>query len=244
MNKEKFFNFCFGCSHKDITENVIITPFVSLENFSSICKIEKSFKGMLYSGKILSKNNKKLTVIKCGIGPGLMGDAVLLLGISYVKNIIFFGSCGGLKDCELSDIILGEKAFNGEGFGLYYKQDFNIKDVFLDNNYEKATCCYTEQLKKHVSKESKVKVGNIFTIGSLIAETKENLIYIENKGFLAIDMELSAVYKATEIISRNITSIMFVSDLPLKNPIWQQDLSKYNIIIKKISHILVDFIIK
>ena len=62
--------------------------------------------------------------------------------------------------------------------------------------------------------------GDIFTIGSLLAEKAEDLVALEEKGFAGIDLELSAVYQAARAIGRRASGLVFVSDLPLRLPLW------------------------
>ena len=65
------------------------------------------------------------------------------------------------------------------------------------------------------------KKGNIYTIGSITAEDEDFLEKLEKFGFIAIEMELSAIYNAARKAGISAASILFVSDLPLRVPIWE-----------------------
>jgi purine-nucleoside phosphorylase len=214
MDKQKLFKFCFGCDPSFFTETAVITPVFPLRRFKEYGEAVKDFKGRVYSGAVLKRGNGNVTVIHCGVGDRLTGDAVLLLENTPVRNLIFAGSCGGLKDCRIGDIVLCEKAFNGEGFSRYWAKDFEMEKVLDSGSLIPADEEFTERARAFSS-----KAGDIFTIGSLVAEEKGDVGKIEKKGFIGIDLELSAVYKAARVIGRKAAGLLFVSDLPLKKPL-------------------------
>ncbi|MFQ5953311.1 MAG: hypothetical protein ACE5JK_07950, partial [Candidatus Omnitrophota bacterium] len=79
MNNENFFKFCYGCDPSIFTETIIITPVFPLTRFKKYGEVSKEFKGRVYSSAILKRDRKNITIIYCGIGGQLVGDAVLLL---------------------------------------------------------------------------------------------------------------------------------------------------------------------
>ena len=245
MNKLALFKFAFGCLPDVIPERVVLTPVIPPKRFAAGCEARTSFKGKLYSGYILDKNGIKFAVITSGIGDRLLADAVLLLGITCVQEILFAGVCGGFGDCTVGDMIVGESALNGEGFTRYYGEDFLLSDMLEENKDILPDNIYTRKLLDFVSGED-VKSGRIFTIGSLLAETDENLEKIQTAGFLGIDMELSAVYQAAKVIEKKITSILVVSDLPKDKPFWEylpeEDRGVYRKSIDKAVKLAVGFV--
>jgi purine-nucleoside phosphorylase len=225
MNREKFFKFCYGCSPSDFSKTAIVTPFLPIDRFEGHGEIVKNFKGQLYSGSVILKNDERVTVIRCRMGDRLTGDAILLLKETAVQKIIFAGSCGGLRDSQIGDTILCESAFDGEGFSRYCAEDFTIDRVLNSGRFVSADSGYVEALRDFFSgreKENLPKAGDIFTIGSLVSEKKETLLKIEEKGFIGIDLELSAVYSAAQAIGRKAVGLLFVSDLPLKKPLGEE----------------------
>jgi purine-nucleoside phosphorylase len=249
MNKEKLFKFCFGCAPSAFTETAVVTPVFPLTLFKKFGEVVKEFKGRVYSGVILSKDGKNITVIYCGVGDRLMGDAILLLKKTPVKKIFFLGSCGGLKNSSIGDVVLCEKAFNGEGFSKYWAENFKMNAVFDSGELIPADSRYVQRIKKFISKkiENKaiIKEGKIFTIGSLLAEERGNLIALEEKGFIGIDLELSAVYSAARIINRKAMGLLVVSDLPLKKPLGEsltyQEKESYRESLNQAARFLVEY---
>ena len=226
MDNKKFFKYCFGCPESNFSETVIVTPFFHLDSFDKFSDTASRFKGKVYSGGTLYKEGKYVTVVRCGIGDRLMGDAVLLMKETPVSNIIFVGTCGGLQECRIGDLVLCESAFSGEGFSRYHVQSSGLDDVFDTGQMTYPDDEYTKKMKEFITEKSEdeanLKSGSIFTIGSILAENNENLAQIENKGFTGIDLELSAVYNAAKAIGRKAVGLLFVSDLPLKKPLGEE----------------------
>jgi len=249
MNKEKFFEFCFSLTPKILPETIIITPFIPLKAFAEHCTVTKSFKGRLYSGIIAKNKSIEFAVIFSGMGNCLAGDGILLMEESPARQIIFAGACGGLGKTKIGDFILCEAAFNGEGFSMYHGDSFSMEKIFNTGKFTRANNEYTKSLERFLSNKLKdgsiLKKGNIFTIGSFLAETPENLLKIEQKNFIAIELELSSVYHAANLIGREITGLTIVSDLPKNKPLWEKqnitDRKKYTKNRNDLIKLLIDF---
>ncbi len=226
MDTKGFFEFVFGCPPGVITAGVVVTPFLAPERFAAGADRGMSFKGRLYQGIKVSRKGAEYTVIRGGLGDRLLGDAVLFLGANTsAEEILFTGSCGGMNGCGIGDILLCERAFNGEGFSRYHKDGFKISDVTDSGEYEPGDERYVRELKGFLSSgfegRNPAKMGDVFTIGSLAAEKEEALIHIKDKGFKGVDMEMSAVYRAARVSGIRAAGALVVSDLPLEKPFWE-----------------------
>ena len=249
QENRELFEYSFGCSPGYLNETVIITPIFPVKKFAEYCKTITTFKGRLYSGITASKNGQEFSIICCSMGAHFAGDAILLFKETPVQRIIFMGSCGGLSDCKIGDLLVCEKAVNGEGFTRYHMQTSDIKNILDSGEVIPSDPGYTEDIKaflsNYIKNEINLKSGNIFTIGSILAENHENLLTIEKEGFKGIDMELSAVYHAAGVIGRKITALTFVSDLPLEKPLWKkmtsQQKNDYNKGISQLVRLSVGF---
>ncbi|MFH1305214.1 MAG: hypothetical protein ABIH74_02285, partial [Candidatus Omnitrophota bacterium] len=204
--------------------------------------------GKLYSGAVIETKGAKFAVVRCGIGPGLTGDAVLLMGATPVRRVIFVGACGGFGASRVGDIIVCEGAFDGEGFSRYHGHDFCIEKILGNGGIIPADKGYTERLKKFISGRipgrDKIRSGNIFTTGSLLAEEARNMRAVEEKGFIGVDMELSAVYQAARTTRLAAAGLVFVSDLPLSRPLWETpaDLEKeYSGVVDEVIRVSSEF---
>ncbi|MGB2651388.1 MAG: hypothetical protein WBD00_04200 [Candidatus Omnitrophota bacterium] len=248
MDKEKFFEFAFGCSSETLSCRTIITPVIPPDKFTEGSEVKSTFRGRLYSGLKAVKEGAEFTVIRSGIGDRLLGDAVLLLSIAPVKEIVFAGTCGGFGGTKVGDILLCENAFDGEGFSRYHREGFDVSAFFDSGEMISADTEYTAQLKDFVSgKATKLcRSGNIFTIGSFMAEESEFVKNIEDRGFAGVEMELSAVYSAARSTGLKATALTVVSDLPLERPLWdltKEEKSEYNNGVKEMACLLSDFMV-
>ncbi|MCK5451253.1 MAG: hypothetical protein KAI70_05770 [Candidatus Omnitrophica bacterium] len=219
----KIFEYCFGCSPDVFPDVVVITPFVPVKSFEKHCNVLTRFKGRLYSGVIAEIEDTQFAVLCCGLGDRLIGDAILYLRRTAVRSIIFTGSCGGLSAANVGDLLLCSSAFNGEGFTKYYDRDHAVKDILKTGKLILADKGYTDKFEKFIQnnilENIMVKRGKVFTIGSIAAETEENVKVITEHGFEGIEMELSAVYSAARFSGIKATGIIYVSDLPGKKGI-------------------------
>jgi purine-nucleoside phosphorylase len=248
MDYKKFFNFCYGCETSHVAGTAIISPFLSSDIFKKHYENVSPFKGRLFSGFIAASMASPLMFVQSGMGDRLTGDAVMLLRDTNIERIIFLGACGGFREANIGDIVLCENAFNGEGFSRYHSGAFTIEDIFVQGELVEANTEYTKELGDFLDAKKEgatLRRGNVFTIGSLLAETRENLLDIEKRGFIGIDMELSAVFQAAKSIGKSVAGLAVVSDLPITRPI-SEDLTdeenkSYNASMKRAVKYLAEF---
>jgi nucleoside phosphorylase len=120
----------------------------------------------------LSVKNKKTTYILTGIGAPNVMEAVLALGCTPCKNIIFIGSVGGLdKEQKIGDIIIPEYSLCGDGACRYLtntklsENDFFGKNTIQIRNFTKILF----QKQKKITEENKGTSKNLlFRDGFLI----------------------------------------------------------------------------
>jgi purine-nucleoside phosphorylase len=236
------FKFLFGCSPEDIADRVILTPFMPLDKFAAQGKAGRGFKGRFYSGMNVTAGGMSYTVLKCGIGAHMAADCVFFLGQTSVQNIVYAGSCGGLKDTSIGDVILCEKAFDGTGCSRYHGKDTDIEQIINGSSFFEPSGPLLESL----SVVPGLKRGKIFTIASLAAESAENMEVLSSRGFRGVDMEIAAVYGASAKAGIGVSGLLFVSDLPHGSPFWKrpgpEDRKKYNEASRRVIRIVTDCI--
>ena len=165
-----------------------------------------------------------------------------------MKRILFTGSCGGVGNISVNDLLVCEGALSGEGFSRYYAEDFTVEDVLKRGEVTLPHEELTGELSSFLEGEKELKKGKVFTTGSLVAESGEFIKAIEKEGFLGIEMELSAVYTAARKAGISTCSLLYISDLPLEEPMWkestEEEKEKRRKCLEKIVSLSVDFIIK
>jgi len=252
MDKKKLFEFCLGRSVGGFPATAVVTPFIAPAMFSSGCRITGDFKGQLYSGITASRDGEDIAVVLTGMGGLMAGDAVLLLAAAGVKRIIFAGSCGGLNDCCIGDIVVCDSAFAGDGFTRYHGA-YNAVERVLDSGVlVPADAEYATGMRKFLLDRNDdgftVEAGDIFTIGSLAAEEDEAVRSIEDRGFKGIDMDLAAVYHAARVSGVKAAGLVYVSDLPVEKPLWgemDREISRSRSRgLRELVHLSVDFAIE
>ncbi len=219
-----FKNF-FGIDRERINSKIIISPYIPAKSFNSFIEKKEEFCGILFSGF----NTKDFTYIKSGIGSNLTGDCVLCLKYSPAKSAVFIGSIGGMNGLALGDIVMPKRAYNGEGFSKYHKDNAEPVEIHSD----KFVDIDTVYLKKTIQTADKLninyKVEDIFTIGSIFGEEDSFLKFLEKESFFGVDLELSAFFSASKKIGINYTAITYVSDLPLSKPLHKMVSHKNNV---------------
>ena len=165
MDKKEFFKFCFGESPKAFPIKAVISPFIPETILNKKYTIIRKFGGKLFSGVILKHNNEEIVYIKTGIGSSLSGDSVLLLGETLIEEIVFVGTIGGFNGSNLGDLVLCEKAFDGEGFSRYLTH--TAKEILEKNKFVSSDNLFLDTFESYImsiGKFNKVIRGNIFTI--------------------------------------------------------------------------------
>lgn len=198
-NNQEMFNFLFGIDCEQLKETCVITPFCSREIVTGL-QISNLKKGFLYS----SGNNDIFSVIITKMGAGFTGDAVLYLKDTNCKNLIFFGSCGAIRnDIRTGSIIIVKQSISQDSFVniLLRRKSYDIfypgKDLF-----ERITLN---------DKYSKLIKATCITVGSLKME-KQYIETQKSQQIDVVDMETSAFLAASKYIDKNAVSIMFVTD--------------------------------
>lgn len=215
LDKKIFKNF-FGIEPSQISDKVIISPFLSINSFKKISPLSKEFKGYIFSGI----TSKEFTYIKTGMGSNMLGDCILSLKNSPVKTMVFIGSCGGFGGVRIGDIILPKRAYNGEGFSRYFNETAAISDFPPENFIPLNDASYKNAFTALKQSSVEFKTGDIYTIGSLFAEKNDFLKSLGANGFVGIDLELSAFFSSLKILDIKGAALLYAEDTPLSIPFW------------------------
>ena len=211
-----FRNF-FGAKPDEIGQCVMFTCFDCIRSIKRAYKKHtiKMLRGF-YSGITLKHSNNAISVINIGPGASSLGDAVLALRKSACNTVVYTGAVGGIRtNMNVGDIVIGQRAIIGEGFSNYYKH----KDSFISfDDYAVGSSHLIDAFKKFYNKNIDFSyayhLGDIFTIGTLFAETKEFLKTLQDRKVCAIDMETSAFFTAATVANLSSMAIHYISDLP------------------------------
>jgi len=121
------------------------------------------------------------------------------------KRIWVLGWCGSLQPhLRIGDLIIPTHALSEEGTSAHYPVDKDIceTDFFLNTALEAALSKSALPFKK----------GPIWTTDAIYRETEKKVIAYGKRGYLAVEMEMSALIRLAAYRSVELTGVLVVSD--------------------------------
>lgn len=204
-----------------IKRNVVIAPTMQYDCFKEYNPIVTKLYDKLHEITNLKIDDIEFTFITTGIGAPIFTDVVLSLGVTLCENIIFIGSVGALKeDINIGDIIIPSSSITGEGTSKY----LTIKSLEKTDNFGEVTYPNKElynltcDISKEVCRKNNVSWHTLqnFSTDTIFGQFAF-LDEIKSLGCDTIDMETSALFRASEITGIKATSIFTVSDNTVRN---------------------------
>lgn len=204
-----------------IKKNVVIAPTMTYDCFNEYNPIVTELYSKYHSITNLKIDDVEFTFITTGMGAPIFTDIVLGLGVTPCENILFIGSVGALNEkINIGDIIIPNCSITGDGISKYLTMD-NLKqaNTFGEKTYPNKElydlCC---DVSKKICEKNNVSWHSLqnFSIDTIFAQ----FAYIEeikNMGCDTIEMETSALFRASEIAELKACSIFTVSDNTIKN---------------------------
>jgi purine-nucleoside phosphorylase len=206
----------FNCEPEMIQKDVIIAPVWNPELFENYIDSWNQISNGIYKLWNISVRNKNITYILTGIGAPNVLEAILALGCTSCKNIIFIGSVGGLdKNIRIGDIVIPEYSICGDGACRYLtNKKLSENDCFGEKYYPNKAF-----YKDIVSKTEKISKGNDinwhigknYSIDTVIAQFA-HIEEILDLGCNCIEMETAVLFKSAKICKINAGAVFSVSD--------------------------------
>jgi len=232
------FKQLFGIKEVEIKNTCVLLPILA-KSIAGELGVKKFYKGKLYS----SGNSPSFTAINTGLGPALLGDAVLHLANTPCQNILLFGSCGLVKkeqDLDVGSLVVPYKCHASESFSDMLLKDKKDWDIFY------PTSPLTENFLE-TNKKSDIKKVACATLGSLKLEENYVALFGE-KDIQVVDMECSAFFSASKHIGRNAMAFFYITDIINKKPFYRnvslEERLSLSSSIKSATRILCEFIEK
>lgn len=218
------FKKIFPVDYTSIKGNVIISPIICPKIFAkhSGLTLEHYSKNFLYEvGQF-----EKFTLIKTLMGSGFVMDSVLCLEKTNCKRLYFIGSCGGLGNLKLGDLVVSTECYNYECLGEMLV-DIN-KNVTISYPDKALVDDFVSFCKNEITKCSSASIGSLFI------ESKMEDIF-DNLSVCAVDMELAGFFHASRYINRRALGFLYVSDLIFKKPYYEafDNIDKSNVSLSK-----------
>jgi purine-nucleoside phosphorylase len=211
------FRRLFGINRKELGEVLVISPFFSPKLFKQRLKKISVFKGMVYQGINGQIQERKISFINTGMGQSLVADCVMAQDAKKVKALIFLGAAGAIRDLEIGDNTVIEKAFFDTEF--YYK--FGI---FIDPSLNNFFLASPELISKtkNFSKECglKLKPSTLISLHTFLDQGPERAKVFSEKKIQSVDLECALFYAAAKKKGIPAVALCFVSDHILNKPFW------------------------
>lgn len=220
-----------GVSPEDISENVVLSPgwpperIFPEESIELIQSASPLYKFKIYKIKL---GDSEFTYFKAGYSAAIVLDAVLLLGLTKCKQLLFLSSVGALdENMEIGDILVPEYSASGDGACRYLEDDF-ISAQFIKNRYPDpifqqklvsvvSDICESEAVPWHFAK--------VFCTDSIVAEYN-HLDTISGMGYNSLDLESAAAFSAAKIAGIRAAALMNISDNASKEKSLMSDRSE------------------
>lgn len=160
----------------------------------------------------LGRYRGKSVLFCCAYGAPRAVEPVHAFGLMGTPAVVQIGSCGSLQpEPSTGDIVLPERATIGEGASQYYGKT-GQSEASLDL-VDRANTAFTHR-------GFRVHRGSHLTTSALFFQPPERTAAWQKEGYLAVDMETSAVFSAAAYFGMKAASFLFVWDELLKGRTW------------------------
>lgn len=213
MTKPEYrFLSLFGVRPERIKPLCVLLPFAPRRLLGEL-GVSRLSRGKLYG----SGEAEGFTVIRTGMGPLRVGDAVLELAETPARRLILFGSCGSLASPEkdpAGELVTPARAFAAESFtdlllgGGEVRRSFHPDPVFQQSLLAAAPG---------------IREVTLLSAGSLKLEEEKKPAWIK-AGIETVDLESAAFFAAARARGRAAVSLLLISDTVGGEPFYR-DLS-------------------
>lgn len=132
-------------------------------------------------------------------------ESLIAWGIS---EVIFLGWCGAVsKDVTIGDIIIPDRSFMDDGTSKNY-----LKRDFLGDYAEASTHLQSRLKNAFATHQMDFHEGSVWSTDAIFRETKEKIIFFQQKGVLAVEMEAAALFAAGCFRGISVGCVLVVSD--------------------------------
>jgi purine-nucleoside phosphorylase len=123
-----------------------------------------------------------------------------------VRQIIFIGWCGAISDSvKIGDIILPTSGYIDEGTSKHYST--------AGNSLYQADFPMLAKVRHLLDKNNcDFHEGAVWTTDAIYRETRREVLAHQQKGILAVEMEISALYAVARFRRVDLAGILVVSD--------------------------------
>ncbi|MDE7293882.1 MAG: phosphorylase [Oscillospiraceae bacterium] len=214
---EEIFSSTFGTGAENINENVIVSPgwpperLFDRENITQIVGASPLFEYKVWD---IRCGSGSVSYVNTGFGAPVVTDALLLLGLTGCRKILFVSSVGALSaEIKIWDIVIPEYSASGDGASRFLSEDMK-RDIFGEKNYpnaEMSELLVNETARLCNEKNAGWHMGRTFCTDTIVGQYG-HLESIIKMGYNSIDMESAAAFRTAKIMGISIAALLLVSD--------------------------------
>ena len=183
---------------------LIFIPFMPFPGILSDLKKKASRKIGLHQSELFYLENQAILYGPVGASSSVSSLEKLRLG--KLKEIILLSYCGSLTEqLEIGQALLPLSALSDEGTSSHYLPR-------KDRHYQVSKACRQELLDRLESRKLPYAEGAIVSTDAPYRETPAWLKKMQQKGILAVDMEISAVLAFSRFYGLEAAGLFIVSD--------------------------------
>lgn len=210
--------FGLGVDPQQVRENVILAPWWEPSGLPGLGRAEYLSESASAAVKVweITYGQHKMTYIKTGIGAPVLLDALLSLGVTPCRRIVFIGSVGSL-DCaiRIGDVVLPEYSVCGDGASRYIKEGcLQGHDVFGERVFpDEALLLKAKRIAETVCRAEDVAwhMARAFSIDTIFAQFA-HMDEIMQMGCNVIEMETAAAFRGAKLAGIPTVALFCVSD--------------------------------
>jgi uridine phosphorylase len=160
----------------------------------------------------LGRHGGQPVLFCCAYGAARAVEPVHAFGMMGSRAVVQIGSCGALQDgMRTGDVVLPEEAVVAEGASPHY----GVSDA------SRATPALVDAAERALrSRGITVHRGRHLTTSALFAQPPGRVHAWRDAGYLAVDMETSAVFTVAAVFGMQAVSMLFVWDELLLGRTW------------------------
>ena len=206
-----------GVPPEQVHENVILAPTWDPSVLPGLGKAEylsESGDSMVKVWNLIA-DSAEITYIRTGIGAPMIMDALLSLGVTRCRRVIFIGAVGSLDEqIGIGDIVIPEFSVCGDGASRYIATDDLKNDCWGEKTYpDPELLSSLKTITENVCSQNNVKwhPGRNFSIDTIVAQFA-HIDRILQMQCNVIEMETAAAFRAAKMTNIQIAAIFSVSD--------------------------------
>jgi purine-nucleoside phosphorylase len=165
----------------------------------------------------LTYRGESISVVRSGIGAPLTGDAVLALGCTPCRTLLFAGSVGGLLGSQaVGDLLLPQRSLCGDGFSRYLGGDPAAHDCFLTPAEPDPRLARSlREVAQRLCREAGLPLheGAVFSTDTIVAQFAHLDNLVAQHGCIGIEMETAAVFRAARLLGIRAAALLQLSDV-------------------------------